>query len=346
MLNDLQNWWQNRNPETDTYLLEAGVVLAAFFGGLFLGALVARALRARNFDAVLRPPGSSPTGTEGGHGFTPTYVAGLLVRLTVWARTAWWLAQRHGWVEFADALGLVMKRTWAVAALLVAALALGSLLAHRLIACFPSASKGAVEPSRNNTGASYRGAGGAVGAGAYVLAVLLVLLMATDWFGWPLTHNAALALWQFAEHLLVAAAALVIGAFGARWARDLVSGEAASSLEKRAGQFTALGIMAMATLLALAVALTGAGALIGLATLAVLALLLWLVRGYLPDVMAGLRLRADKVREVFLDGEPWQVTGVGLVNTELGKHGEFYRMQNRMVMRARQESVPVEAAAR
>jgi hypothetical protein len=345
MLNELQTWWQNRNPETDAYLLEGGVMLAALLGGLFLGTIVVRALRSRNFDAVFRLAGSSALGTEERHGFTPTYVAGILVRLTVWARAAWWLAHRHGWVEFADMLGLVVTRTWAVAALLTAALALGSLLAHRLIDCLQGASKTGSDayPSRNGAAAPYRGVPGAVGAASYVLAVLLVLLMAADWFDWPLTRTSALALWQFAQHLLTAAAALVIGSLGARWARDLAVGEGA---EKQAGQYTALGILGVATLVALGVVLSGAGVLIGLAALAVLALLLWLGRGHLPDVAAGLQLRADKVREVWLDGEPWQVAGVGLVNTDVGRRGEFCRMQNRMVLKARQHGAPAEVAPR
>ena len=37
--------------------------------------------------------------------------------------------------------------------------------------------------------------------------MLLVLLIAADTFDWPLTRGAALALWQFAQHLLIAGAA-------------------------------------------------------------------------------------------------------------------------------------------
>jgi len=337
MLNELQTWWQDRSPETEAYVVEGSVMLAALLGGLLLGAIVARVLRARNFDAIFRLPGSSPAGTEARHGFTPAFLAGFLVRLTVWARAVWWLSHRHGWVEFADVLGLAVKRTWAVATLLVAVLTLGSLLAHRLVDCLQGGTKPGSEayPARNSAAPS-RGVAGAVVAGAHVLAALLVLLMAADWFDWPLTHTAALALWQFAEHLLAAVTALVIGGLGARWARDLAAGEGAAAAEKRAGQYTALGIMAVATFLALAVALSGTGVLIALAVLAVLGLVVWLARGYLLDVIAGLQIRADKVREVCLDGEPWEVASVGLVNTDVGRRGEFCRMQNRMVLKARQ----------
>jgi hypothetical protein len=337
MLDELQTWWQNRSPETEGYLLEGGVLLAAFLGGLLLGAIVARALRARNFDAMFYLPGSSPAGSDARHGFTPAFIAGFLVRLTVWARAAWWLANRHGWVDFADTLGLIITRTWAVAALLVAVLTLGSLLAHRLIDCLQGAPKPVSEsyPSRNGAAPS-RSLAVAVAAGAHILATLLVLMMAADWFDWPLTRTAASALWQFAEHLLVAATALVIGGLGARWAREVAAGEGAAAPDKRAGRYTALGIVAVATLLALTVAVSGAGVFIALATLAVLGLLLWLAHGYFPDVIAGLQLRADKVREVFLDGEPWEVVSVGLLKTDVGRRGESYRMQNRMVLKSRQ----------
>src|SRR5262249_10192347 len=223
----------------------------------------------RNFDAALRLPGSSPPDPEAERGFTPTWVAGLLVRLTVWAVAAWWLARKHGQAEAAQTLALILRRTWAVAAVLVAALGLGSLLARGLIDClqdFPKAGEGL--PSRNGVAVPPRGAAGAVGAGAYVLAMLLVLLITADSFDWPLTRSAALALWEFAQHLLVACAALFIGCLGARWAREVATPEGAASPEARAGQYTALGIVAASTVLAVTVLLSSAGLLIGLAALA------------------------------------------------------------------------------
>jgi hypothetical protein len=348
VLDELTAWWQNVTPETQVALQDVGLALAALLVGQFLGARVARALRARNFDAVLRLPGSSPPGPEADRGFTPTLVAGLLVRLTVWTAAAWWLAHKHGQVELAGTLQLALRRTWALALVLVSALALGSLLAHRLIDCLGGIVKTGPEasPSRNGTGASHRGVAGAVGALAYVFAVLLVLLVAADSFDWPLTRSAALALWQLAQHLLAAGAALIIGWLGARWARDMVTADGAASPEKRAGQYTALGIVTATTVLAVAVLLSSAGLLLGLATLAVLGLLLWLLRGYLPDVTAGLQLRAHKVRSVWLDGEPWQVIEVGLLTAQVGRAGELHRLQNRLVLQARMHGASAEAATR
>jgi hypothetical protein len=345
VLDELKTWWQNTTPETRAALQEVGLALAALLGGHFLGTMVARALRARNFDALLRLPSSSPPGPEPDRGFTPTVVAGLLVRLSAWAGAAWWLANKHGQVELAGTLRLILGRTWALAAVLVAALALGSLLAHRLIDCLQGGSK--VEPPRNGGGASHRGAAGAVAAGAYVMAVLLVLLIAADWFDWPLTRSSAQALWRFAQNLLIAGAALTIGCLGARWANDLVtSGHGTPSPEKLAGQYTALGIVAATTVLAVTVVLSGAGVLIGLAALGLLGLLLWIVRGHLPDVTAGLQLRAHRAREVWFDGVPWEVVEVGLLTTQLGRAGAFSQMQNRLVLEAHMYGAPSEAAAR
>src|SRR5215472_9920841 len=132
MLEVLQTWWQNTSPEMQAAFLDGGLVLAALLGGHFLGAMVARALRARNFDAVLRLPSSSPPSPEAERGFTPTLVGGVLVRLTVWAGAACWLAHKHGRIDLGNTLFVIISRTWAVAAMLVAALALGSLLARRL----------------------------------------------------------------------------------------------------------------------------------------------------------------------------------------------------------------------
>jgi hypothetical protein len=348
MFDELQTWWQNTTPQTQAAVEGGSLVLAALVGGNFLGTMVARALRARNFDAALRLPGSSPPVGEADRGITPTLLAGLLVRLTVWVAAAWWLAHKHGQVELATTLGLIIKRTWALATVLVVALALGSLLARRLLDCLHGLPKAGAEalPSRNGAASSRWDVAGAVGAGVYGVVVLLVLLIAADLFDWPLTRTSAMALWQLAHHLLIAGAALLIGWLGARWARNLVTPESAASPEQRAGQYTALGIMAATTVLAVAVLLSSAGVLIGLAALAVLGFLLWLVRGYLPDVSAGLQLRVHKVREVWFDGAAWQVAEVGFVTTELRRAGEFCRLQNRMVLEARLHNSPTEAAQR
>ncbi len=348
VLDELTTRWQALTPETQSALQDGGVGVGALLCGLVLGAMVSRALRARHFDAALRLPGSSPPGPEADRGFTPTFVAGLLVRLTVWAGTGLWLARKHGHTELAQTVGLILQRTWALAAVLVAALGLGSLLANRLIDCLQGTSKAGWEasPARNGAAAPHRGAAGAVGAAAYVLAVLLVLLIAADSFDWPLTRSAALALWEFAQHLLAAGAALLIGCLGARWARDLAAVEGPTSPETRAGQYTALGIVAATTVLAVAVLLSSAGVLIGLAALALLGLLFWLVRGHLPDVTAGFQLRSLKAREVWLDGAAWRVAEVGLLTTQVGRGGAICQVQNRLVLAALLQGAPAEVAAR
>jgi hypothetical protein len=344
MLDQLQTWWQNITPEMQVYFQEGSVLLAALLGGHFLGATIARALRAKKFDTALRLPAPAPA--EADHGITPTFIAGLLVRLTVWGAAASWLARRHDQVELANTLGLILNRTWALATILVGALALGGMLARRLIQCLHGRLPGSEASSRNTDAAPRWDAAGAVAAGAYFLVLLLALLFAADLFDWPLTRTSALALWQFAQHLLIAVAALFIGCLGARWARDLATPEGVASPEKRAGQYTALGIMAATTILALAVLLSGAGLLIGLAALAVLGFLLWMLRGYLPDITAGLQLRAHQVREVCLDGLLWRVTDVGFLTTQVGRSGEFSRVQNRLLLEARMQAAPIKAAVR
>jgi hypothetical protein len=345
MFDELTTWWQNTTPQTQAYIRDGAVVLVALLGGQFLGALVGRSLRARKFDVALRLPGSPAPAPEAAHGFTPTFFATLLVRLTVWAWAGWWLARQHGQAELADRLALVLRRGWGLAALLVTTLSLGGLLAQRLIDCFQKSGPEAA-PGRNGTASSPRGVAGAVGAMAYVLAALLVLLVAADSFDWPLTRSAVVALWQFAQHLFVAGATLLLGGLGARWARELATPDGASSPEKRAGQYTALGIVAATTVLATALVLSSAGVLIGLSALAFLGLLLWLVRGYLPDVVAGLQLRAHKVREIWSEGEVWQVTAIGFLTTEVSREGTFQPVRNRRVLEALLRGAPAEAAAR
>src|SRR2546426_1369875 len=182
MLDEIQTFWQNLSPEIQTAAQIGSLLLGALVGGHYLGVMVGRALRAKNFDAVLRPPSSSSAGAETEHGFTPTWIAGMLVRLTVWAVAAWWLARQYNRPDIAGTLTLIISRTWALATILVAALALGSLLSRRLIDSLQGP-KTAAEAAKN--GASQRGAAGAVGAVVYTLAVLIVLLIAADAFDWP-----------------------------------------------------------------------------------------------------------------------------------------------------------------
>jgi hypothetical protein len=344
MLEELSTWWQNVTPEIRSAFMDGSLILVGLLGGHFLGTMAARVLRSKNFDAALRLPGSSPN-AEAEHGITPTMVGGLLVRLTVWAAVAWWMAQKHGRDDLAATLGLAINRTWAVATVLVAALGLGSLLARRLMACVQGFPRGGAEGlvSRNGTGAPRWDAVAAAGTIAYVLVVLVVLLIVADVFDWPLTRTSALALWQLAQNLLIACAALLIGSLGARWARELATGEGAASPEKRAGQYTAMGIMTATTVLAVTMLLTSAGLIIGLAALAVLGFLLWLLRGYLPDIAAGLQLRVHRVQEVWFDGVPWQVAELGFLTSQLCRGGEFCRLQNRVVLEARMHGAPAEA---
>jgi hypothetical protein len=342
---ELQKLWQNVTPETQVLLQDGAVALVALVGGHFLGAIIARALRAKNFDAALRLPGSPPPLADA-NGFTPTFVAGMLVRLTVWALAGWWLANKYGRADIAHTLGVIINRTWGISAALVAALALGSLLARRLMDCLNGLPKTAADAARPGHAASHQNAAAAVGAGAYVLATLLVLLIAADLFDWPLTRNSALALWQFTQHMLIAVAALFLGCLGARWARDLATPDGAASPEKRAGQYTALAIMAATTILSVVVLLASAGVLLSLATLVILGVGLWMVRGHIPDVVAGLQLKANKVREVFFEGQPWQVAEVGFLTSQVGRAGEFCRVQNRVVLEARMHAPVPQAVPR
>ena len=200
---------------------------------------------------------------------------------------------------------------------------------------------GAESSGQRQGGGFHRRVTGIVGAAAYLLVVLLVLLVAADVFDWPLTRGSVQALWQLSQHLLIAGAALYVGYLGARWARDLSVPDGKTTSEQRAGHFTALAVMAATTVLAVAVLLSSAGVLIGLAALGVVGLLFWLVRGYLPDVIAGLQLRAHHVREVYVDGVAWHVAHVGLLWTDVSRAGGFSRMQNHVVLEARMHGAPL-----
>src|SRR5262245_28835960 len=107
---EIQSWWQELTPAVKSGIQIGCVLFVALLGGLILGSIVTRALRKKNFDAAMRLPGGtpspqalpptasfpahSPAAEE--HGITPTFLAGWLVRLSVWAAAVRWLAFQQG----------------------------------------------------------------------------------------------------------------------------------------------------------------------------------------------------------------------------------------------------------
>src|SRR5262249_58986354 len=130
VFDDVLNWWQEIPAQVQTAIQTGGLLAVALLGGHFLGAMTGRALRAKNFDAALRLPSASPAGAGEEHGITPTFLVSMLVRLTIWTGGGWWLAREHGRSDLAGTLELIVSRSWALAAVLCAALFLGRLLAQ------------------------------------------------------------------------------------------------------------------------------------------------------------------------------------------------------------------------
>lgn len=333
-MDKIQTWWQSIGPEAQTYVRNGGVLLAAVVGGSFIGWLVTRILTARNFDEVLRAPNSKAPETDNKRGFTASFILGALVCISIWSGAGWWFAKQSGNVEWASTIQWVVKRTWSVVGVLLAALALGGLVARRLVECLttPTEDDTMSMPAPKGSLPGRLSLAGVVSAISYLLVLLLVLLTLADSFNWPLTRSAAQALWQFAQHAFIAAAAFFLGCLGARWAQDLMNDDTEIAPEKRPGKYVALGIMASTTLLAVAVLLSSANLLLAVATLAIVGAGLYVLRDYLPDVTAGMQLRSHKVREVWLKGQAWQLANVGLVSTLVERLGEFHRVQNRYVL--------------
>src|SRR5436853_524650 len=70
MLDELRDWWLTTTPETRTAFQVGSLVLVALLCGHFLAAMVTRVLRAWNFDATLRVPGSGRVTTDADSGLT------------------------------------------------------------------------------------------------------------------------------------------------------------------------------------------------------------------------------------------------------------------------------------
>jgi hypothetical protein len=319
-MEQLQSWWQNLTPETRAYILDGAVALGALLGGHLLGKIVGSFLRAGRFNSLFRVTREAPGGSDDERVFTPTMLAGLLVRLTVWAFAASYLLPKYGQAELAESISRKIGPVWAVAAALAAVLALAGLLARRVVEILDSGT------------APTRSVAGAVGAGIYAVVLLLSLVTAAEYFDWPQTRTAAAGLWQLALHLLTAGAAVLVGYVGVLWARQTAAQGDSPGLQP--AQQTALGIVAVTTALAVALLLYGSGLGVGVAILAGAAGLLFLLRGRLPDVAAGLKLRRDKVGTVWFDGAPWQVGRIGVIQSRVTRNGEMYNMPNRQLVEA------------
>ena len=326
MLQDLQSWWQNLTPQMRAYILDGALALGALLGGHWLGVMVGRFLRGWRFNALFRVTRQVPGGSDDDHGITPTMLAGLLVRLTVWAFAAWWLLPKYGRPEIAEPIPKIIGRVWTVAAALTIVLAPAGWLARRVIEFLEG-----VTPANRVAAAPSRGVAGAVGAGIYALVLLLILLTAADYFDWPQTRNVVARLWQLALHLLTAGAAVLVGYVGVLWARDSAAHGASAS---EPAQQTGVGIVAVTTAVAVALVLFGGGLGLGIALLGGGAALLFLARARLPDVVAGLKLRREKVGTVWFEGIPWQVGQIGVLNSQVIRNGEFFKVPNRQVLEA------------
>jgi hypothetical protein len=340
MLNELQSWWQSQTwwqeatPETKAAIWDGGLALAAFLGGLIAGGIVRRTLRSWSFDGLIGQPSTLPPGVEPARGLTPTRVVTMLVRLTVWAAAGGWLAAKYGRPDINEIIRLVIVRGWALTGVLGAVLAVGGLLSRRVTDALHDPSQAG--PAYRNGSTSHRGVANAVGAGVYGLVLLLALLITADAFDWPMSRTAAAALWQLVQRLLTIAAALLVCYLGARWARALSAPPAEIvTPAQKAGQFTALALVGGTTFgCVLALLSSGSGVILWLLAVPALGVLLWVGRGYLPDVLAGAKLRSDKVSTVWFDGAAWQVSGVGLLTAEVGRGGESARLRNRQVLEA------------
>ena len=337
MLTDLQSWWQNLSPELRGYLLDGALVLGALLGGYIIGVLVDRVLRSRKFDSLFRVTGPTPDYLNDGRAMTATTLAGYLVRLSFWAAAGWWLAREHGQAELAATLAQIIGQTWSVAGVLTGTLALAGLLARRVIECLEGNTH--VVPGIAGRTAG-RGLAGPAGAGIYGLVLILTLLAVADYFNWPLVRTAAISLWQLALTLLIVGAAVLVGGVGARWARDLSTPPTEATSPERVGQYTAVGIIGGTTALGVGLLLFSAGLSAGALAVALGGIVLFFAQRHFADLIAGFKLRKDKVATVWKDGIAWQVTQIGWLHSEVGRLGEHFKVQNRHLLGASAHVAP------
>jgi hypothetical protein len=345
MWDNFLSWWQNIDPETRSLSYDGALAVGALLVGYIVGKLAARVLRAWRFDTVFRVSTPGPDFLEDGRRITPSMLVGLLVRLSVWAGAAWWLAGKHGHTDVANTIAVIVARTWAVGGIVSAALAIAGLFSRRVIECFENNLPAPTPLAANRVAvpaapAPRQALAGAVGAGVYGLVLLMVLLAVVDRFDLPLARDAAAALWQLTLHLLVVGSAVAVGVIGARWAREFSAPPKGATSADHVGQYTALGITAGTTALGVALLLFSSGLKIGMAALALAAIGLYFGWGHLPDLVAGLKLRRHNVGTIMKDGMAWQVARVGLFRSDVGREGQYFKVQNRHLLEVFAQNVP------
>jgi hypothetical protein len=334
----LQAWWQDLTPSSQAFLRSLAVLLGAFLAGLVVGRVVFRRLRARDFDASLRAPWL-PKAREGPWSFTPSGLVSGLVCCTAWGAGVWWLATEQGGAAFARALEWAAGRIWSLAAVLIVALYLARFLAGQVIELLRSAPLSEkldswLPRAREDREPRVSGVAALAGIAVYGVVLLLVLLIAADLFGWALTGSVVVAAWFLLLHVVTAGTALLIGWLGYRWALSLTFSEIEAAPPGRAAHYVALGIVAGTTLLAIALLAATLQGVVGVGFVLLLGFVLWSLRGYVPDVWAGILLKRQKVQHVRLDGELSQVGEVGLLTTRLHRQEEQLTLRNRLVLDA------------
>src|SRR5262245_4732793 len=119
MFDEILGWWRDLSPSAQAMIHQISVLLIALVAGHVLGAMVSRSLRNRNFDALLKFPQTPAPATVPSilnpaaapeHGITPTFLAGWLVRLSVWGGAGCWFAHQFSRPDIADRIGLVLGR--------------------------------------------------------------------------------------------------------------------------------------------------------------------------------------------------------------------------------------------
>jgi hypothetical protein len=346
-----QESWQALVPEAQVGLRAAGVFAITLVAARAAGWLVGRRLRADHFDAAFRRPWA-PTPAAGRSDPnppttpTPTRLVTGLVRWTVWAGGLWALAYLHGWTELTHQIEWVAGRVWALTAAVLTALYLSRLFTAALVEVVrvtPLRDKfdGWQQPAAVGREARPGGPAVVMGFVADGVMVLLVLLIAADLTGLALAGEALAAAWHLVLHLFTAGVALLIGWFAARSVRAQSAADAApASTPAGFGSYTASIVLGAAALLAILLMAGNFPTYVGLVLLVVLGMLAWPAQRWLPDVYAGVLLRAQHVKEVRIDGGTYPVGPVGLLQTQLTYPEGVQTRGNRVVLDAHLGSPP------
>mgnify|MGYP007011822073 CR=1 FL=1 len=363
-MQELELWWEGLDAWAQWLIRDSIVVVIALMIGFMGKFIIERVFVSRGADACMRFPWvtSSPEQGSGVRPQTPgsrksplTSLAGYIVLFTVLAFAGWTIASWRGQFEIVQTIRIVLVHGWQVAVVVYPIIILGGWLVRHMYAFLQTPwlkkEMDALFPGKNEKGDSFSDSvAKAICVVVYAAFFLFIPVAIAAIFDITALHALIVPAWQICARLLTALVVFAVGYLGVAWARAELQRaenrkETGTNTSLRTGDTTDnsadmlanhLGLMIIVATVVLALGMVvGVSGLAGaLVMVAILGFLLWPVRNYIRDFVAGGLLRLQRVETVHIDGGPAVVKDVTPLITELDRNGETLTRRNWDVLNA------------